>query len=163
MYIPTVPKNHPASLSRPCLPPREPDPTQTPPPTVGTPTPDVNPHADPLPQPPNPQQSSNPNPPNYTPSSFTVALDVPTTHPIPYYELGYSRTEPTERLLAAGLAWEYIQKTGEYRRGVLDMEIVVKILRGKAVCDGRGPAFRESDVKQAIEHAVALGGGDELL
>lgn len=35
-------------------------------------------------------------------------------------------------------------------------------LKDRAICDGTGPAFTESEIKKAIEDSVA-GAGDELI
>ena len=44
----------------------------------------------------------------------------------------------------------------------MDVEDVHTRLKGRAVCDGNGPAFKEGDVRKAIEESV-LAGGDELI
>ena len=35
-------------------------------------------------------------------------------------------------------------------------------LKGRAACDGQGPAFREAEIRTAIEESVRAG-GDELI
>jgi AP-1-like transcription factor len=67
-----------------------------------------------------------------------------------------------KRLLAAGAAWDLIQRHELYRRGMVDIAEVIRRLKGKAACDGRGPAFKEAEVIRAIEES-AQSGSDELI
>ena len=74
----------------------------------------------------------------------------------------YKERETGEKLLAAGATWEYIQHSEAFRKGQIDVEDVIKRLKGRAACDGQGPAFRESEIKMAIEHSIRAA-GDELI
>ena len=67
-----------------------------------------------------------------------------------------------ERRLATGAAWNYIQKHDMYRKGFVELSEVVDRLREKAVCDGTGPSFLESEIVNAIEESVGVP-GDELI
>lgn len=67
-----------------------------------------------------------------------------------------------ERLLAAGAAWDFIQNHELFKRGMIDITDVTERLKGRASCDGRGPAFKESEVLRAIEESVQSG-SDELI
>lgn len=67
-----------------------------------------------------------------------------------------------ERLLSTGAAWEYIQQSDLYQRGVVDLGEVVDRLRERVICDGAGPSLAESEVRKAIEESVGAV-GDELI
>lgn len=67
-----------------------------------------------------------------------------------------------ERLLAAGATWDYIITHELFKRGLVDVGSVSEQLKGKARCDGQGPVFPESAIREAIEQSVA-GGSDDLL
>ncbi|PYH40975.1 putative bZIP transcription factor (Fcr3) [Aspergillus saccharolyticus JOP 1030-1] len=67
-----------------------------------------------------------------------------------------------ERLLDAGATWEYIQSHELFKRGSLNIADVYQRLKGAAQCDGTGPAFRESEVRKAIEESSAAC-SDELI
>jgi AP-1-like factor len=71
-------------------------------------------------------------------------------------------SEDGERLLHAGATWDLIQSHELYRKGMVDVGDLVKRLQGKAECDGRGPAFKESEVIAAIEESV-ISAADELI
>ena len=101
-----------------------------------------------------------PGPQTYSPVDFQVAVGVdPTLHPISYEDFG---GEEGDRLLAAGATWDLIKSHELCRRGMVDVGEVCRRLKGRAECDGRGPSFRESVIKRAIEESV-LGGSDELI
>lgn len=70
--------------------------------------------------------------------------------------------ETGERLLDAGATWEMIQNHPLFKQGLVDIGHVCERLKGHARCDGQGPVFEESRVRQAIEESVA-GGSDELI
>ena len=97
----------------------------------------------------------------YSPTDFQEAVGLdPTAHPVSHRIF---RSETTgEKLLAAGATWDMIQGHELYRRGMLDVLDVCERLKGSATCDGSGPAFREGEVRKAIEESV-LAGGDELI
>ena len=67
-----------------------------------------------------------------------------------------------ERMLGTGPTWDMIQSHELYKRGMVDLGRLCENLKGKAVCDGTGPAYPESAVKKAIEDSVG-GAGDELI
>jgi hypothetical protein len=96
----------------------------------------------------------------YTPTDFVNAVGVD-LHNQP---LSYDNFDGAEgdRLLAAGATWDYIQAHEMYRKDMVDVADVCRRLRGRATCDGRGPVFRESEVRKAIEESV-MSGGDELI
>jgi hypothetical protein len=67
-----------------------------------------------------------------------------------------------EKLLDARATWDLIQKHELFERGQLDIGDVTERLKGMSQCDGQGPAFKESQVRQAIEESAAAG-RDELI
>ncbi|MCJ1480025.1 hypothetical protein MMC06_000179 [Schaereria dolodes] len=97
----------------------------------------------------------------YSPTDFQEAVGLdPSAHPLSHRIF---RSESTgEKLLASGATWDMIQGHELFRRGMVDVEDVHTRLKGRAVCDGNGPAFKEGDVRKAIEESV-LAGGDELI
>lgn len=67
-----------------------------------------------------------------------------------------------ERLLGTGPTWDLIQGHELYKRGMVDLASLCENLKGKAICDGTGPAYAESAIKKAVEESVS-GAGDELI
>lgn len=67
-----------------------------------------------------------------------------------------------EKLLDAGATWDLIQKHELFARGQLDIGDVTERLKGMSQCDGQGPAFKEGQVRRAIEESAAVG-RDELI
>ncbi|PYH95557.1 hypothetical protein BO71DRAFT_351076 [Aspergillus ellipticus CBS 707.79] len=67
-----------------------------------------------------------------------------------------------EKLLGAAATWDLIQGHELFKRGLVDIGDVSGRLQGTAQCDGQGPAFRESQVLQAIQESAAAG-NDELI
>ena len=65
-------------------------------------------------------------------------------------------------LLGTGATWDLIQSHEDYKAGRVDLGSVCERLREGAVCDGLGPAYREGEVRRAIEESVG-GAGDELI
>ena len=101
-----------------------------------------------------------PGPQTYSPVDFQVAVGVdPIAHPISYEDFG---GEEGDRLLAAGATWDLIKNNEMCQKGMVDIGDVCRRLKGKTECDGRGPAFRESVIKRAIEDSVLVG-SDELI
>ena len=100
----------------------------------------------------------------YSPRTFNAAFahdgvtskDEPISHRIAVSSI------TGERLLATGAAWDLIRNHDLYRRGMIDLGEVVDRLREKAICDGSGPSFPESEVLKAIEESVGVP-GDELI
>ncbi|KIX01343.1 uncharacterized protein Z518_09068 [Rhinocladiella mackenziei CBS 650.93] len=68
-----------------------------------------------------------------------------------------------EPLLGAGATWDYIQAHELFRKGLVDVGDVCERLKKMARCDGQGPIFLESDVRQAIAESAVAGGRDELI
>ncbi|MCJ1291039.1 hypothetical protein MMC34_002581 [Xylographa carneopallida] len=101
-----------------------------------------------------------PGPQTYSPTDFQKAVGVdPKQHPVSYEEFG---GEDGERLLSAGATWDLIQGHELCRKGMVDVGDVCRRLKGRAACDGRGPAFRECEVMAAIEESV-MSAADELI
>lgn len=85
-----------------------------------------------------------------------------------YAHFGTMRTitiddETGEQLLGAGATWDYIQAHELFRKGLVDVGDVCERLKKMARCDGQGPIFLESDVRQAISESAVAGGRDELI
>ena len=68
-----------------------------------------------------------------------------------------------EPLLGAGATWDYIQAHELFRKGLVDVGDVCERLKKMARCDGQGPIFLESDIRQAISESAVAGGRDELI
>ena len=66
-----------------------------------------------------------------------------------------------ERLLDAGATWDLIQAHELYKAGLVDIGDIANRLRGLSQCNGQGPAFKEGEVRRAIEASVA--DRDELI
>lgn len=66
-----------------------------------------------------------------------------------------------ERLLDAGATWDLIQSHELFKRGQIDIGDVTERLKGMAQCNGQGPAFKEGQVRKAIEESIAER--DELI
>lgn len=60
-----------------------------------------------------------------------------------------------DKLLDSSTAWEFIQGHSLFEQGLVDMEDVSTRLRRSAQCNGQGPAFREGEVRKAIEESAA--------
>lgn len=71
--------------------------------------------------------------------------------------------ETGEPLLGAGATWDYIQAHELFGKGLVDVGDVCERLKKMARCDGQGPVFQESDVRQAIVDSAVAGGRDELI
>lgn len=71
--------------------------------------------------------------------------------------------ETGEPLLTVGATWDYIQAHELFRRGLVEVGDVCEQLKKLARCDGQGPVFQESDVRQAIVDSAVAGGRDELI
>ena len=100
-------------------------------------------------------------PQTYSPYDFQTAVGVdPKLHAVS--NSVFSNEETGERLLAAGATWDLIQSSEQYRRGMVDVADVCRRLKGNAICDGRGPVFREEEIRRAIEESVSVA-GDELI
>lgn len=66
-----------------------------------------------------------------------------------------------ERLLDASATWDLIQSHELFKRGQVDLNDVSNRLKGAAQCNGQGPAYKESEVRRAIEESAAES--DELI
>ncbi|KAF7131396.1 hypothetical protein CNMCM5793_004567 [Aspergillus hiratsukae] len=96
----------------------------------------------------------------YTPTDFYSNL-VPKGEPAPTHRVTICE-KTGERLLDAGATWDLIQGHELFKKGLVDIGDVSNRLKGSALCDGQGPAFREGQVLRAIE-ASAAAGRDELI
>ncbi|KAJ5835088.1 transcriptional regulator family: bZIP [Penicillium robsamsonii] len=99
----------------------------------------------------------------YSPTDFyaTFMPDGPGTPRSPHHRLTVCPITG-ERLLDAGATWDLIQKHEMFERGQLDIGDITERLKGMSQCDGQGPAFKEGQVRRAIEESVAIG-RDELI
>ncbi len=69
---------------------------------------------------------------------------------------------PGERLLSAGATWDFIINHELSKKGMVDVGGLYERLKDRALCNGMGPAFAESEIEKAIEESVG-GAGDELI
>lgn len=97
-------------------------------------------------------------PQTYSPTDFQAAVGEG-HHPLSFEDFGGPEGQ---RLLAVGATWDYIINHESYRKGMIDIADVHRRLKGRAACDGRGAAFKESEVLRAIEESVFCG-NDELI
>lgn len=97
-------------------------------------------------------------PQTYSPTDFQAAVGE-ANHPLSFEDFGGPEGN---RLLAVGATWDYIINHESYQKGHVDVADVHRRLKGRAACDGRGPAFKESEVLRAIEESVICG-NDELI
>ena len=97
-------------------------------------------------------------PQTYSPTDFQQAIGEG-HHALSFEDFGGPEGQ---RLLAVGATWDYIINHESFKRGMVDIEDVHKRLKGRAACDGRGPAFKEAEVLRAIEESV-IQGNDELI
>lgn len=97
-------------------------------------------------------------PQTYTPTDFQAAIGE-SHQPISFEDFGGPEGH---RLLAVGATWDYIISHESFKKGMVDLEDVHRRLKGRAACDGRGPAFKEAEVLRAIEESV-IQGNDELI
>lgn len=119
-------------------------------------------HSDHAPQ--QPPDSPVLGPQTYTPSTFHKALsgNGPNSSEQPMSHRIHESATTGERLLTTGAAWDMIQSHDLAKKGMVDVGDVLNRLKGRAMCDGSGPAFEEGEVKRAIEESVS-GAGDELI
>lgn len=73
-----------------------------------------------------------------------------------------SRRKSKGKEVPAAQAWDIIQAHPLVKQGVVDITDVCERLKGAAKCDGQGPVFEESTIRQAVEDANR-NGGDELI
>lgn len=66
-----------------------------------------------------------------------------------------------ERLLDVGATWDFIQSHELFKLGQVDIGDVTERLKGLAQCNGQGPAFKEGQIRRAIEESAA--DRDELI
>lgn len=67
-----------------------------------------------------------------------------------------------QRLLGAGMVWNMIITDPAAQDGMVDLSMVCARLKGLAKCDGQGPVFEESDVRNAIRES-STEDRDELI
>ena len=65
-----------------------------------------------------------------------------------------------DKLLDTSATWELIQSHDLFERGLVDIEDVSTRLRRIAQCNGQGPAFREGEIRKAIEESAAAAADD---
>ncbi|KAK7889983.1 AP-1-like transcription factor [Exophiala xenobiotica] len=111
----------------------------------------------------------------YVPTDFPVKMRSPASSlgsgaeaMSKYAHFGTMRTitiddDTGEQLLGMGATWDYIQTHELFRKGLVDVGDVCERLKKMARCDGQGPIFLESDVRQAISESAVAGGRDELI
>lgn len=118
----------------------------------------------PIPLPVTPQSGRSPSPITgpltYSPTDFLAVAG--TDYPPHSGSSDEAREEEGERLLSTGAAWDLIQAHELCRKGMVDMGDLSLRLKGKSRCNGKGSAYRESDIIQAIEESVLVG-SDELI
>lgn len=104
-----------------------------------------------------------PGPMRYTPTDFysTLMPNGPPRPSSPHHRLTVCPVTG-EKLLGASATWDLIQQHELFKRGQVDIGDVTERLKGMSQCDGQGPAFKESQVRQAIEESAAMG-RDELI
>ncbi|RMJ27417.1 B-zip transcription factor [Aspergillus sp. HF37] len=90
-------------------------------------------------------------------TSFFSRL-IPEGEPARRHRVAVSGTTG-ERLLDAGSTWDLIQGHELFERGAVDIADVCVRLKRNTQCDGQGPAFKEGDVRRAIEECAARGSG----
>lgn len=99
---------------------------------------------------------------NLAPQGPTSAAACGTTVPGPGSPHRITVCQITgEKLLDAGATWDLIQNHELFKQGQVDISDVAERLKGMAQCDGQGPAFKEGQVRQAIEESAA--DRDELI
>ncbi|KAH8423306.1 putative bZIP transcription factor (Fcr3) [Aspergillus melleus] len=89
----------------------------------------------------------------YSPTDFYSNI-VPNGEPVRRHRVLVC-SETGEKLLDVSTTWEYIQNHELFKHGLVDIALVAEKLKGLAQCDGQGPAFRESQVRTAIEESAA--------
>ncbi|KAI9041169.1 putative bZIP transcription factor (Fcr3) [Aspergillus affinis] len=89
----------------------------------------------------------------YSPTDFYSNI-VPNGEPVRRHRVLVC-SETGEKLLDVSTTWEYIQNHELFKHGLVDIAQVAEKLKGRAQCDGQGPAFRESQVRTAIEESAA--------
>lgn len=61
-----------------------------------------------------------------------------------------------DKLLDTSAAWDLIQSHELSVQGLVDMEDLGVRLKGMAQCNGQGPAFREGEVRRAVEESARV-------
>ncbi|CAG8007472.1 unnamed protein product [Penicillium salamii] len=99
----------------------------------------------------------------YSPTDFYTSLvpDGPALPRSPQHRVTVCQITG-EKLLDAGATWDLIQGHELFKRGQVDIANVTEILKGMAQCDGQGPAYKEGQVRRAIEESAAMD-RDELI
>lgn len=121
---------------------------------VASANPPFNPPEFHAPSVPNPQT---PGPQSFSPTEFVVATGGEAQWPLKFEAYPNQRG----RMLLAGAAWDLIVRDARVSEGKVDLEEVCRRLKGKAMCDGRGPAFKEEEVRQILDECAL--GSDDLL
>lgn len=99
----------------------------------------------------------------YSPTDFYSTLDPngPATPRSPQHRVTVCPVSG-EKLLDARATWDLIQGHELFKHGQVDIGDVTERLKGLAQCDGQGPAFKEGQIRRAIEESAAVG-RDELI
>ncbi|KAJ5095653.1 hypothetical protein NUU61_005009 [Penicillium alfredii] len=99
----------------------------------------------------------------YSPTDFTskLAPEGSNASASPHHRVTVCQVTG-EKLLDSGATWDLIQGHDLFKQGRVDIGDVTERLKGMAQCNGQGPAFKENQVRQAIE-ASAAAGRDELI
>ncbi len=105
-------------------------------------------------------QLPNAGPMRFSPTDFYTEVLYQHENKVPSHKIVVS--ENGERLFAAGAAWDYITRSEEFKRGIVDVMRVSEKLKEVAKCDGQGPVFEEGAILRAIRESV-MEGNDELL
>lgn len=98
---------------------------------------------------------------SYSPTDFYDIVLEPHKNKTPSHRIS-NHPETGEPLLGAAAAWDMITSDPAYLDGQIDISAVSEFLRPRAVCDGQGPVFQESTIREAIKMNASLG-KDELI
>ena len=97
----------------------------------------------------------------YSPTTFYANLLQPHANKTPSHRITHSPTTG-ERLLGAGATWDMIVQDPLFSQGLVDVGDVCERIKVTARCDGQGPVFEESAIREAIRQSAASG-KDELI
>ncbi|KAF3901823.1 hypothetical protein AA313_de0207172 [Arthrobotrys entomopaga] len=98
---------------------------------------------------------------SYSPTDFYEVVLEPHKNKTLSHRISH-HPETGEPLLSAAASWDLITKDQLYLDGQIDIRVISEYLKPKAKCDGQGPVFPESAVREAIKISANLG-RDELI
>ncbi|KAF3934404.1 hypothetical protein ABW19_dt0200615 [Dactylella cylindrospora] len=98
---------------------------------------------------------------SYSPTDFYDVVLEPHKNKTPSHRIS-KNPETGEKLLGAAAAWDLITSDPLYEAGQVDILAVSEWLKPKAKCDGQGPVFEESAIREAVRMSASLG-KDELI